>query len=106
MGFIREHVVKRLTRSSKWPKVRKEYIKNHPECEACGRTDGLEVHHVRPFHTHPELELEECNLMTLCDKGMKCHFTFGHLGHWKCWNPLVESHAAAFIARVKKRRCS
>lgn len=33
MSFIREHVVKRSTRSSGWSRVRKKHIKKQPYCE-------------------------------------------------------------------------
>ena len=74
-------------RSPKWRKVRAEHIKNNPECAACGRKDGLEVHHIIPYHISPDLELEPANLITLC--GKYCHFVFGHLMDWKSWNENV-----------------
>jgi hypothetical protein len=43
----------------------------------------LEVHHIRPFHLYPQLELEPGNLITLCERdGRDCHFTFGHFHNW------------------------
>jgi 5-methylcytosine-specific restriction endonuclease McrA len=62
-------------RSGRWPAVRREFLRNNPCCEACGTTASLHVHHVRPFHLWPELELEPHNLITLCPK---CHFFIGH----------------------------
>ena len=104
MSFIREHVVKRATRSWGWSKVRKMHIKAHPICAACGRDDGLEVHHIKDFSNNPELELEPTNLVTLCDKGTKCHLTFGHLGDWKSINPEVVKDSDWFLAKVVNRR--
>lgn len=79
-------------RSSKWNKVRKEHLKNNPTCALCGGTKKLNVHHIRPFHVHPELELEPSNLITLCEdkgEGIYCHLFFGHLGNYKSINVTV-----------------
>jgi 5-methylcytosine-specific restriction protein A len=104
MSFIREHIVKRLTRSSGWSKVRKAYVKNNPFCAACGTTRKLEVHHIKDFSTHPELELDPENLVTLCRAGTQCHLTFGHLGSWKSINSEVKKDTEWFIKKVKTRR--
>lgn len=104
MGFIREQIVKRATRASGWSRVRKNHIKRQPICAACGRDDGLEVHHIQDFSTSPELELEPTNLVTLCDKAMRCHLTFGHLGNWKSINPDVKKDSDWFLGKVLNRR--
>lgn len=83
-------------RSPKWRKVRAEHIKNHPECAACGRKDGLEVHHIVPYHINPDLELEPSNLITLC--GKYCHFIFGHYMDWKSWNENVVRDSTLYYA--------
>ena len=62
-------------RSGRWPAVRAAFLKLHPCCEACGTKTNLNVHHIKPFHLWPELELEPSNLITLCEKH---HFYFGH----------------------------
>ena len=77
-------------RSSHWPKVRKEHLEREPKCAWCGGTSNLEVHHVKPFHLHPELELEQSNLITLCEeRGKKCHLIHGHGGDWHKENEKV-----------------
>jgi 5-methylcytosine-specific restriction enzyme A len=79
-------------RSSKWPKVRKAFILEHNVCAACGETTKLEVHHICPFHLHPELELDPNNLITLCEtasKGVVCHMNIGHNGDYKKVNENV-----------------
>lgn len=84
-----------LKRSSKWPKIRAEVLAEQKECEACGAKKGLEVHHIKPFHLFPHLELDKSNLVVLCEgRGCNCHFTFGHLLSWKSYNPSViyDSH--------------
>ena len=73
-------------RSNKWPKVRADYVKEHPVCFCCGGTKKLEVHHVQSFHLHPDLELEPINLLTLCEAkkyGINCHLFAGHSGNYR-----------------------
>ena len=109
MSFFREHVQKpiidviRKKRSSKWRTVRKEYIKTHPTCEACGRKKKVEVHHIEPFHEHPEMELDHRNLIALCSHATECHFSIGHLGSFHSYNPNVETDAIIFLDKVKNR---
>lgn len=92
-----------LARSSHWRWVRKQHLINHPRCEACGTTDKLEVHHIQPFHLHPELELDPANLITLCEKpGHDCHFVFGHFHNWKLFNPNVVEDVARYRAEAQK----
>lgn len=82
MSVWREHIVKPLTRSPKWRKRRKIHITAFPLCVVCGKK-GSEVHHVKPFHLFPHLELESTNMATMCRKH---HFIFGHLENWKLFN--------------------
>jgi len=75
-------------RSPLWPKTEKAYRKLHPVCECCGSKVKLNVHHKKPFHLYPELELDETNLITLCmDK--ECHLKIGHGDNFKDYNPNV-----------------
>lgn len=78
-------------RSGHWPTVRKEHLEAHPACEVCGGLEKLEVHHIHPFHLHPDLELNPNNLVTLCevDPLLNCHRIFGHLDNFRGWNPDV-----------------
>lgn len=99
MGFIREHIVKRIGRSKGWSKLRKEYVRNNPTCEACGRSEKLEVHHILPVHEYPDFELDYSNLVTLCGGSTKCHFVFGHLGNYKWSNGSVLSDANRFLEK-------
>lgn len=88
-------------RSSQWPSARRHHLEKHPACEACGKTSGwIEAHHIKPFHEHPELELEESNLITLCRDH---HFRVGHdpdgpdgpkPPNWSDNNPNVRRDAA------------
>jgi hypothetical protein len=71
-------------RSAHWHHVRDQFLKINPKCAACGSTDGLEVHHIMPFHICLDLgrgyaELDPRNLITLCRTGRNCHQLLGHL---------------------------
>jgi hypothetical protein len=92
-------------RSSKWPAARNRYISVHPTCEACGSSVDLNVHHVKPFHVNPELELDPRNMITLCRTH---HLEIGHAcgnppgrRNWSCANPDVRKEAAAMLARIR-----
>ena len=85
------HVGHGMERSPKWPRTQDKHLKKFPTCAACGGTANLNVHHKKPFHLYPELELEPTNLITLCMDGDKdCHIKLGHGGSFKAYNPNVE----------------
>lgn len=92
-------VVERITvgkRSPYWPSVRRAHLINEGWCRSCQRTDGLEVRHIMPFHLDPSKELDETNLITLCENmGTECHLHKGHLGNWKNFNPDIRTQATA-----------
>jgi len=92
-------------RSGKWRGVRESFLAKNPTCAACGDHRMLNVHHKLPFHSHPELELEESNLIVLCEvPSHACHFTIGHLHNWAAYNPHVEEDAARLLARIANRK--
>lgn len=96
-----------LRRSSQWPSVRAIILKEQKVCAACGAKKKLEVHHIKPFHLFPDLELSASNLIVLCEgAGCNCHFTFGHLLNWKSYNPSVIDDAEAFRSAVQNRPIS
>lgn len=88
-------------RSWKWREIRANHLKKQPSCQACGRKDKLEVHHIIPYSISPEKELDENNLITLCSQN--CHFTFGHLMDYKSWNKDVISDCANYLLKIKTR---
>ncbi len=93
-------------RSDHWVTVRADHLKNNPVCEVCGGSSNLEVHHIRPFHLHPELELDPNNLITLCEAkkdGVNCHLWFGHIGNFKSFNVDVLANAAEWALKLKNR---
>jgi 5-methylcytosine-specific restriction enzyme A len=102
--FNRDYRMFGADRSSRWSHVRNEHIKKFPECAVCGKTENLTVHHKKPFHVFPELELEPTNLVTLCESaGMHCHITFGHLGSFKSYNGSIEDDIKNWNLKVKNR---
>ena len=54
-------------RSNQWPTARKAHLELYPACAVCGGSVDIQVHHIRPFHLHPDLELDPGNLVTLCE---------------------------------------
>ena len=89
---------KATDRSPKWPGVEHKFRKTHPTCEACGYDKVIQVHHIQPFHMHPELELEVTNLISLCMGPNECHLKIGHGDNFKNANPNVREDAAACLA--------
>lgn len=87
-------------RSPQWPKVRADYLKVQPDCQVCGTTDGVEVHHCIPFHIDKTLELMPTNLITLCRPH---HFFVGHLGSWASWNPEVREDCRVWRKKIQNR---
>jgi 5-methylcytosine-specific restriction protein A len=93
-------------RSGHWPTVRKEHLLKNPKCAVCSGDKMLEVHHIHPFHLHPDLELNPDNLITLCeskDNGVNCHLLFGHLGNFKSFNVDVQKDSRTWIDKILKR---
>lgn len=91
-------------RSSQWRKTKKAYYAKYGKrCAFCGSKKKIELHHIIPFNVDPSLELEESNLLPLCDgggdNGMKsCHF-FAHLGDWKRFNPNIREDCLIWSSR-------
>ncbi len=91
-------------RSGKWPAVRRAKLLVTPTCAATGLKTELEVHHIKPFHLFPELELEPTNLIVLTEhNSFNAHLWIGHCGNWKMYNPHVVEDAAQMLDRITKR---
>lgn len=99
------HTVHKVTsagkRSSQWPEVRDEFLKSNPTCAACGADKRLNVHHMKPFHLHPDLELDPSNFITLC-MVLDCHLLIGHGDNFKAYNPDVKADAEAVMSSNDK----
>ncbi len=90
-----------LARSPEWPRVAREHLLREPACAACGyRGPKLQVHHIKPFHLHPQLELDPRNLITLCAvKGREHHLLLGHLDEWESYNEHVRADVKRFYRK-------
>ncbi len=88
-------------RSPEWPRVEQEHRLREPACVACGyKGRDLQVHHIKPFHLHPHLELEPDNLITLCQaRGREHHLLLGHLDEWGSYNEHVRYDAKHFYRK-------
>jgi len=85
--------------------VRDHFLADHHECAACGARGWLQVHHVRPFHLDPSLELVTENLVTLCMTAERCHLDLGHGGDFDAFNPHVLDDAREFrLDRAARER--
>lgn len=65
---------KKFLNSAAWLAKRKAKLAETPWCEMCEGESGklvpaIDVDHILPRHSHPELALEYSNLQSLC----KCH---------------------------------
>lgn len=91
-------------RSPKWSEVQKAFVKANPVCAVCDKKgtllNPLNVHHQRPFHLHPELELDPNNLITLCRRD---HFLLGHLLNWSSYDADIVVNARIIHDRIKNR---
>lgn len=94
-----------VKRSSAWPKVRAAHLKIQPTCQVCGGTDELNVHHIHPVHLHPDRELDETNLITLCEGShhLNCHLLFGHFQSWYSYNENVVEDCKLWLEKITKR---
>ena len=101
LNFFLGKTVRFAKRSSKWSNIRKEHLKNNPQCAACGTTKDLEVHHIIPVHIDLNKELDVDNLITLCSK--QCHLLFGHLLNFKSWNKDVIKDCQVYYNKIKNR---
>lgn len=92
------------TRSIHWSTVEKHHLKSQPYCQACGSVVRLQVHHISPFHLHPEMELQDSNLITLCMDSNECHLLIGHLDNFKNSNCNVVNDSATFLKSTDVER--
>ena len=106
MGFVQSikdwhrGTPKPKPRNPSWDKLASSVVKRSGRCAACGSKSKLEVHHKKPFHLYPELEMIETNLMVLC---RVCHYLFGHFCDWKAWNPHVDLDVGVISMAIRAR---
>jgi len=99
-GLTYEGNVTKINRASGWHDVRLKFVQENPFCKICEKTECLHVHHKKPFHLWPELELSLDNLMVLC---INCHLMWGHLLDWKSYNEQIDKDVARIAQRPYKR---
>lgn len=93
-----------VPRSPHWPRVRDEFLAKEPYCQVCKSRKNLNVHHKKPYHLFPDMELDPNNLITLCEGGpVNCHLLFGHLFNWSDYNPHVQEDADAWRDKIASR---
>lgn len=62
---------KRVCKSQRWKALRKQALERDGwKCTQCPERRRLEVDHIQPVRTHPELSFDLGNLQTLCGR---CH---------------------------------
>jgi 5-methylcytosine-specific restriction protein A len=69
MGVIREYqrYSQRVIRTKRWKVLRLEILERDGyRCTSCGCGGRLEVDHIKPVRTHPELSYDPGNLQALC----------------------------------------
>ena len=91
------------SRSDQWPAFKKEYALTHlPVCAICGGTAQLNLHHLRPFHVFPELELDPTNVVWLCNAKL-CHIRVGHLSNFSSINPNGAADIVIWRDKIRNR---
>ena len=88
-----------IHRSPEWHKVEQLHLRMEPRCACCtdhAASAPLQVHHIFPFHYaialgRPDLELDQRNLITLCESEggsavQNHHLLIGHLDDFQSSN--------------------
>ena len=92
-------------RSPQWSSVATAHLVRQPRCVACGyHGKHLQVHHIKPFHLHPHLELDPDNLITLCQaRGREHHLLLGHLDAWDSFNEHIHADVRHFHGKSARQ---
>lgn len=88
-------------RSPKWSSLRDRFTKEKKRCAISGLETDLEVHHVKPFHLFPDLELEWDNLCLLT---RPIHYLVGHCCKWSYYNARFPQHLDQWRENVAAAR--
>ena len=93
MGVTRHS--KHIISTKRWKRLRVEILRRDDwQCVQCGARGRLEVDHVHPVRTHPELAFEPGNLQTLCPA---CHTRKTRI---ECGHPAPDPKRAAWREAV------
>lgn len=95
------HPLRVAGRASGWTALRQRHLRTNPVCIITGAKVNLDVHHVRPVHLFPELELDPSNLRTI--RG-DLHLAIGHCGNWSLWNADFDRCAEILAAAWRAAR--
>jgi len=97
-------MVSKPRRSSKWKSFRDRFLKGKV-CAICGGTKDLQAHHIIPFCMAPEKELDEKNVIPLCEgnRYCNCHLVFGHGFSYDDYNPHIRK-SARYMTWLRKCR--
>jgi len=88
MNYSKDTHYKQLIQSTRWQRVRNQFLKDHPTCEICGKL-ATEVHHRIPlnnFRNDPikmeQMAFDPNNLQALChDDHIHVHIELGKFNH-------------------------
>jgi 5-methylcytosine-specific restriction endonuclease McrA len=80
----------------------KLWFEKHLEenCEVCGCSEWLQVHHIFPKGLYASLRYDDDNASTLC---RKCHFRHHHLGDPTIHQAIIENRGQKWYNRLKKK---
>lgn len=99
---VEEIQILSIPRSSKWKKVRLEFLKQNPKCAVCGSLENVVPHHITPVHIDSSKELDPDNLISLCEnKSFNCHLFFGHLKNWTKHNSNILEDAKIWSEKIR-----
>ncbi|QDL93529.1 HNH endonuclease [Paroceanicella profunda] len=102
MGVRKEHHrhSKAVTRTKRWKALRMIILERDGFCcRSCGARGRLEVDHIKPVRTHPELSYAPANLQALCPS---CHTRKTRL---ECGHPPVPEARRewrSFVAELER----
>lgn len=92
-------------RSPHWGSFKREFEKKNPkQCAVCGDKQ-VQLHHRLPFHLDPSKELDENNVIWLCEgEGtLNHHRGHGHLGSFQSFNKDVVEDAEIWKKKIDSR---
>jgi|GEM_PF-363606 len=88
---------KKITRTKRWAALRVQALRRDGfRCVQCGARGRLEIDHIKPVRTHPELSFDLANLQSLCPS---CHTRKTRI---ECGHPPPSPERIAWREAVKE----